>query len=1070
MALDSLDASRVITLRSEREDAAVAFMFPGQGAQYINMGLSLYENESVFRKSVDECAEVLSRHLGLDLRTVLYPLPSHSDQAERKITETFLTQPALFVIEYASAQLWMHWGIEPKALIGHSLGEYVAACLAGVMSRDDALFLVAERARLMQQLPGGAMVAIRLPFEQVKSFFGLHLSIAAINTPSATVVSGPYAEVDRLEAQLTENGIAFRRLATSHAFHSEMLDPILGSFETIVKTVRLQPPRIPWVSCLSGDWMTAAQATDPKYWVEQLRRPVNFAQAADKILERSFPALLEMGPGRTLGGYVKQSRRNLPDQVVLSSFQQEKDSTIEIESMLHSLGQLWIAGARVNWRQVHGGERRLRIALPTYPFERKRYWISSPAAVTDRNKSMTGTTETEGVKPAASPIDSGEKTMTEPLIDASVEAGKAEVLSRVRTLFADLSGMELSRLDTSANFIELGFDSLFLTQVSTAINQAFQVNVPFRQLIENFSTMEALAAHLNEIMPQEKANRSITVVAPSETDQVRSSDPVAAPISVHPFHFAEGETSSPRSETVEQIVKRQLELMAQQLELLKHSPRTSQEQRSLQDESLRQNRRADDLLSVLSQSENGGIHAAAPNGAAHLLPEKVEPTTFGPYAIPTNESHRELTAEQQKGLDELIARYTERTKESKRHTQKHRAHLADPRSVAGFRLVWKELTYPIVVAGSSGCKLWDIDGNEYVDLTSGFGSSLFGYAPPFIAEAIETQLKNGIEIGPQSPLAGEVAELVCELTGMERVAFCNTGSEAVMASLRVARTVTGRSKIAVFSGSYHGTFDEVLVRSGGSDGLARPRPVAPGIVPSMVENVLVLEYDSAASLEILKRHGHELAAVLVEPVQSRRPDLQPKEFLRTVREITANAGTALIMDEMITGFRSHPGGVQELFGVKGDLATYGKVVGGGLPIGILAGKAQFMDALDGGEWSFGDRSSPEVGMTFFAGTFVRHPLALAAANAVLKRLKQSGPDLQNRLNTRTARVGRYLESGDRKNSRAAPAKPFQFMVLHQLRSRASLGESIFHLHERKGYSSLGGAPLFPHGCTYRFGS
>jgi amino acid adenylation domain-containing protein len=1057
-SLGASDSKRMITVRNERQDASVAFMFPGQGAQYVNMGLGLYESEPVFRKSVDGCAEVLSRHLGLDVRTILYPSPSQVPEAERKITETFVTQPALFVIEYASAQLWMHWGIEPKALIGHSLGEYVAACLAGVMSCDDALLLVAERARLMQQLPGGAMLAVRLPSDQVHPFLGEQLSIAAINAAAATVVSGPYADVERLEARLTEQGIAFRRLATSHAFHSGMLEPILDRFESVVKTVSLQPPRMPWASCLTGDWMTAAEVTESRYWVNQLRSPVNFTAALQKVIEQSSPMLLEMGPGRALCGYVKQHPGRPAKQTALSSFHQEKDST-EIASMLHSLGQLWLAGARVDWPHVHGGQRRRRIALPTYPFERKAYWISAPFAH-DPSKSMAARSEAKPQSSGGLLTESGEKTMSEPVVSPPIASRKTEVLSGVQALFAELSGMELSKLDTSANFMELGFDSLFLTQASTAINHTFHVNVPFRQLIENFSTIDALADYLNETMPQEKLEQRTAVVTPIKRDQVPSSDPTVAQVSFGSLDLREGAKIPPSSGTVEQIIKRQLELMALQIDLLRHDSLASQGQRSLEEAPPPNNGSQSHPIAVLSPSQNGQIHGATANGAPHLPLATVEPTTFGPYVIPKKEVHRELTAEQQKHLDTLIARYVERTKESKRYTQTHRVHLADPRVVAGFRSVWKELTYPIVVARSSGCKLWDIDGNEYIDLTNGFGSSLFGYAPPFITEAIETQLRTGIEIGPQSVLSGEVAELISELTGMERVAFCNTGSESVMAALRVARTITGRNKIAMFSGSYHGNFDEVLVRPGGTEALARPRPIAPGIVPSMVENVLVLDYGSPASLEALKRHAHELAAVLVEPVQSRRPDLQPREFLRSMREITADAGTALIMDEMITGFRCHPGGVQELFGVKGDLATYGKVVGGGLPIGVLAGRAKFMDALDGGMWSFGDRSAPEVGMTFFAGTFVRHPLALAAAKAVLKHLKQNGSNLQIRLNATTADLVSTLRARAEKLGAPIRLSHFSSWFCINFPGDWPLASLFFTYMRQKGVHLLEGRPCF----------
>jgi amino acid adenylation domain-containing protein len=398
-------------------------------------------------------------------------------------------------------------------------------------------------------------------------------------------------------------------------------------------------------------------------------------------------------------------------------------------------------------------------------------------------------------------------------------------------------------------------------------------------------------------------------------------------------------------------------------------------------------------------------HAAAP-----LPTSKGERTGFGPYQPPRQESGSIFTPGQSKWLEDFVARYNERTARSKALAQAQRKAVADPRSIANFRLLWKELVYQIVVERAEGARLWDIDGNEYIDVTMGFGVNLFGHSPQFIREAAFEQLRKGVAIGPQSALTGEVAELVREFTGMERVTFCNTGSEAVLAALRVARTVTGRPKVAYFSGDYHGMFDEVLCRSYGSGSKLRAVPVAPGLPPSAGEDILIFEYGQPDTLERLREHAGELAAVLVEPVQSRHPDLQPKAFLEELRRLTKEAGVLLIFDEVITGFRIHPGGAQAIFGVRPDLAAYGKVAGGGFPIGILAGRSDYMAALDGGDWRFGDDSSPEADMTFFAGTFVRHPLALAAAKASLLHLKECGPALQQQLNEKTASLVKRLNA------------------------------------------------------------
>lgn len=369
-----------------------------------------------------------------------------------------------------------------------------------------------------------------------------------------------------------------------------------------------------------------------------------------------------------------------------------------------------------------------------------------------------------------------------------------------------------------------------------------------------------------------------------------------------------------------------------------------------------------------------------------------------------------LISRQQNYLDALISRYTKRTKTSKQMAQHYRKVFADNKNLVEFYLPLKEMFYPIVGKRSLGSRMWDVDDNEYIDVTMGLGVNLFGHNPPFIKEALKEQLEKGIQIGPQSELAGEVAELICELTGMERVTFSNTGTEAVLTAIRLARAATGRHKIALFSGSYHGHSDGTLVKVKTVDGIQKTVPMAPGIPPNIAENVLVLDYGNPQSLEVIKECDRELAAVLVEPVQSSRPDLQPQVFLQQLRQLTKESGIVLIFDEMITGFRIHPGGAQAWFGVEADIATYGKIVGGGMPIGIIAGKAIYMDGIDGGLWNYGDSSYPQATTTFFAGTFCKHPLAMAAAQAVLKYLKNQGSTLQHQLNQRTSKFVQTLNT------------------------------------------------------------
>lgn len=369
----------------------------------------------------------------------------------------------------------------------------------------------------------------------------------------------------------------------------------------------------------------------------------------------------------------------------------------------------------------------------------------------------------------------------------------------------------------------------------------------------------------------------------------------------------------------------------------------------------------------------------------------------------SNALSQSVQQRQQQHIADLMNHYIQRTKTSKHLAQTYRPVMADSRYAAGFRRVTKEANYPIAAQRSAGSKLWDVDGNEYIDLMMGYGINLLGHNPSFVKAAIAAQLEKGIQIGPQAEEAGEVAALICELTGMERVNFCNSGTEAVMTAVRIARAVTGRDKIALFAGSYHGHWDGTLAK-GSSDPERQFIPRYPGVPAHTVEDVLVLEYDDMRSLTTLQAHGQELAAVLVEPVQSRRPQLQPQAFLQHLRQLTTNLRIPLIFDEMVTGFRIHPGGAQACFGVSADIATYGKIVGGGLPIGVVAGKAAYMDAVDGGFWRYGDDSAPQANTTFTAGTFCRHPLAMAAARAVLTHLQQEGSSLQTTLNQRTAEL------------------------------------------------------------------
>ncbi|MFL6248540.1 MAG: aminotransferase class III-fold pyridoxal phosphate-dependent enzyme [Thermoanaerobaculia bacterium] len=357
-----------------------------------------------------------------------------------------------------------------------------------------------------------------------------------------------------------------------------------------------------------------------------------------------------------------------------------------------------------------------------------------------------------------------------------------------------------------------------------------------------------------------------------------------------------------------------------------------------------------------------------------------------------------LTPEQRAFVDRVVAQHIERTRGSKELTQEHRAILADWKHTLSFWSQFKEAKYPIVSARSDGPRFWDVDGNEYIDLAIGMGVNFFGHRAPFLHDALRRQMDEGLELGTQSDLTGKVARLIHELTGCERVTFSNTGTEAVMVAIRLARAATKRNKLVIFRESYHGIFDGVLA----AEEEGRIVPVGLGTPASMIEDVVILEYGAQESLDAIAQLDG-LAAVLVEPVQSRNPDLQPQGFLKKLRKLTREREVALIFDEMITGFRIHPGGAQAWFGIDADIAVYGKIVGGGMPVGVIAGKAKFLDYIDGGFWEYGDRSGPQSDMIYFGGTFGRNPATMATAYAALEHMKAAGPQLQADVAERTAR-------------------------------------------------------------------
>ncbi len=614
-----------------------------------------------------------------------------------------------------------------------------------------------------------------------------------------------------------------------------------------------------------------------------------------------------------------------------------------------------------------------------------------------------------------------------------VSEARIELLGqKIWNITAELAGSDLPPAARTTSFVELGFDSLFLTQLSTRLNRELKVKLKFRQLSEEFPTIEALAKHLE---PQ------VQLDAPS------APSPVAAPVAVAALPSLPSLPVTPANDvntsSLERVFAQQLQIMASQLAMLGGAPVQAAP------------------VAVPASAQRAPVApltlAAAAQPAAAAEEPKAPAKPFGAQARIERQDASNFTPRQQRHIEQLIAQYNEKTKGSKAYTQQHRAHLADPRAVSGFHPRLKEMTYSIVAKRSSGSRIWDVDGNEWIDMLNGYGSCFFGHAAPFITKALHEQVDAGFEIGPQNYQAGVVAEQFCRMTGHERAAFCNTGSEAVLGAIRMARTINGKQKVVMFNGAYHGINDEVIVRAGlKGQGL----PAAAGIPREHTSNIIMFDYGDPAALAAIEAQADDIAAVIVEPVQSRRPELQPREFLHALRALTEKQEIALIIDEVVCGFRVAQGGAQEYFGIKADIATYGKVVGGGLSIGVIAGKRQYMDALDGGHWQFGDASVPEVGVTYFAGTFVRHPLALAAARASLTYLEQQGPDLQKRINARATELANAMNEFARQAGVPVWFGQFSSVMKPHWSEEQALPDLLFAHMRLRGIHIYDGRPCF----------
>jgi acyl transferase domain-containing protein len=920
-------------------------VFPGLGPQTSELGAQLLHSEPALVEHVHRCSAAFAPLLDVSLFDLLSE--GGPEVGEVALTRTDIAQALHFTMQSGLVELWSSFGLRPAAVIGHSAGEPTAAYVSGMLDFDAAVALVATRGSVMQRAAADRrMIAVAAAPEEISDLLARcpeDVVLAVDNGPRNVTLSGPTASVEQLADRLQADGHRARLLSIRFGSHHPDLAPVGEELARRGAGAATGPGSLPLFSSITGALLDSAQM-DARHWGRGVVDPVRFRAAVQQAATMGFTSFLEISPQQVLLGPVHTSAAAVGVRAsVVHALGEDGAGTATPRAVLP---ELYRRRADLDWQAVYPGGRFLP-GTPTYPWQRGRHWAL------------------DGQDPAG--IDPPPETVRSREMPASPE----QALTAVADEVAAVLKYPREQITPQAFFLELGADSILLLQLVNKLNKRHGTSFKATDLFERYQSVGDLAAALAQsgTFPDDAGGAPEAPAAPAE--QVTAAAGLDA---------VRSKVTAPTRTGLDAVVQDQLAIMRQQLALLGGSPAVGP--------------RTQDAPALEEPAPQRAAPAALQPPTASTVPSAAAPD---PSAAGTRLSER-----QQSHVDSLVRRMEERSPQSKKLAGLHRGRMVESRPWGNFRAETKELNFPIVIDRGSGSHFWDPDGSEYIDYCVGFGVHFLGHNPRFVQDAVADQLSRSFTLGPQVELTYRAAETFCRITGHDRVSFCNTGSEAVMGAVRLARLATGRRKVAYFEKSYHGITDGMLGRRG--EELGSVHPMVDGLPPGALQDVVVLPYDDQAALDYIAANSHEIAAVVSEPIQARNPVSQPAEFLRKLRRLTEDTGTVLIFDEMITGFRMHIRGAQGLLGIMPDLATYGKVLGGGLPVAAIAGKQTLMDGLDGGSWNYGDQSAPTAETTFFGGTFQKHPLAMAAANATLEYLEEHQDTVYAEVNDRTARV------------------------------------------------------------------